>query len=82
MLLYIMLAYVILFVCIMLFLSFLAIDLCKCFLLNALSWFIDTVCLFQALFCLMHSALNIMVLPNSMFTLLFLNERAMCYLEK
>ena len=26
---------------------FFAIDFCKCFLFHALSWFIDTVCLFE-----------------------------------
>ena len=33
-----------------------------------LSWFIDTVCLFQVLFCIMHSAFNLLVFPNSMLT--------------
>ena len=54
--LYVMLAYLMLlaalynavyfhngFVCV-----FFAIDFCKCFLIHALSWFIDTVCLSQA----------------------------------
>ena len=27
--------------------AFFAIDFCKCFLFHALSWFIDSVCLFQ-----------------------------------
>ena len=50
--LYIMLAYLMLFaalsnaVCLY-NASFFAIDFCKCFLFHALSWFIDTVCLFQ-----------------------------------
>ena len=43
-------------------------------------WFIDTVCLFEVLFCIMYSAFNLLVFPNSMFTpLLLLFERAMCY---
>ena len=37
-------------VCIMFLLSFFAIDFCKCFLFHALSWFIDTVCLFKYYF--------------------------------
>ena len=39
------------------------------------------VCLFQALFCIMHIALDMMVFPNSMFTFLFY-ERVLCSLEK
>ena len=42
--LYIMLAYLMLFVCIILFL---AIDFLTAFFHHALSWFIDTACLFQ-----------------------------------
>ena len=50
MLLYVMLAYLMLFaalsnaVCLYnaFFLSFFAIDFCKCFLFHALSWFFDT----------------------------------------
>ena len=38
------------------------------FYLHVLSWFIDTVCLFHALICIMHSAFNLLVFPNSMFT--------------
>ena len=51
--LYIMLAYLMLFaalsnaVCLHNAFLFFAIDFCKCFLLHALSWFIDAVCLFQ-----------------------------------
>ena len=42
------------------------------------------VCLFHVLTCTMHSAFNLLVFPNSMFTslLLFFNERAVCSLEK
>ena len=49
-----------------------AIDFCKYFCFHALSWFIDTVCLLQILFCIMHSAYNLLVFPNSMLTLYFL----------
>ena len=46
--LYVMLAYLMLFAALSnAFYLFLAIDFCKCFLFHALSWFIDTVCLFQ-----------------------------------
>ena len=31
------------------------------FCFHALSWLIDTVCLFQVLFCVMHNAFNLMV---------------------
>ena len=51
--------------------AFFAIDFCKCFLFSCLSWFIDIVCLFQVLICIMHSALHILVFPNSMFTPFF-----------
>ena len=53
------------------------------FCFHALSWFIDTVCLFQVLFSIMHTASNLLVYPNSMLMLLFyVNERAMCSLVK
>ena len=39
---------------------------------HALSWFIDTVCLFQVLFCIMRSGFNLLVFPNSMFTPFFI----------
>ena len=56
------------------------------FYFHVLSWFIDTVCLFHVLICIMHSAFNLLVFPNSMFTPLLLffyfNERAMCSPEK
>ena len=34
------------------------------FCFHALSWVIDTVCLFQILFCIIHSAFNLLVIPN------------------
>ena len=50
---------------------------CKCFFFHTLSWVIDAVFLFQILFCIMHSAFNLLV-----FVLLcshiFYNERTMC----
>ena len=38
---------------------------------HALSWFIVTFFLFHVLICIMHSAFNLLVFPNSMFTLFF-----------
>ena len=75
-----------LFVCIMLL--FFAIDFCKMLFI-----FMLCLCLFHIFFiCIMHSAFNLFVFPNSMFTLLlfvflcfifyFFNERAMSSLEK
>ena len=49
--------------------SFFAIDFCKCFLFSCsvlVYWHI--VCLFHVLICIMHSAFNLFVFPNSMFT--------------
>ena len=44
-------------------------SICKnAFCFHALSWFIDTVSLFQVLFCIMHSAFNQLFFPNSLFT--------------
>ena len=48
---------------------------------HTLSWFIDTVCLFQTLFHIMHSAINLLVFLI-LCSHLFCNERAMCSLEK
>ena len=54
------------------------------FYFHALSLFIDTVCLFHFFISIMHSAFNLFVFPNSMFTpllffvvVVFLYERAM-----
>ena len=41
--------------------AFFAIDFCKCSLFQC--FVIDTVCLFQILFCIMHSAFNLLVFP-------------------
>ena len=90
---YIVLAYLMLFaaltnavVCIMLFF---VIDLCKCFLFSCFVFVY-----FSFLICIMHSAFNLFVFPNYMFTsllffvyfyFLFLDifyERAMSSPEK
>ena len=63
--LYTMLAYLMQFaalfnaVCIMLL--FLPLIFADAFCFHALSWVIDTVCLFLILFCFMHSAFNLLV---------------------
>ena len=92
--LYIVLAYLILFaaltnaVCLnnasffLFFFFFLfVIDLCKCFLFSCF-----VLVYFIFLICIMHSAFNLFVFPNYMFTsLLFFfcfNERAMSSPEK
>ena len=86
MLLYIMLAYLMLFtallglfVCIMLIV--LPLTLANAFCFHALSWIIDTVYLFKMLFCIMHSAINLLALLI-LCSHHFFNERAMCSLEK
>ena len=76
MLLYIMLAYLMPLaalsnaVCLnAFFLLFFAIDCCKCFLFSCFVLvYCHIVCLFHVLICIMHSALNLLVFPNSMFT--------------
>ena len=52
------------------------------FCFHAFSWFIDTVCLFQILFSIMHSAFNLLVVLILCSHRFLLNERAMCSLEK
>ena len=74
--LYIMLAYLILFVAlsnaVCLNNAFFPIYFCKCFLFSCIVLvYCHIVCLFHALTCTMHSAFNLLVFPNSMFTLLF-----------
>ena len=77
-----------LFVCIMLL--FLPLISANAFYFHALSLFIDTVCLFHFFIFIMHSAFNLFVFPNSMFTPLFFffflyiffYERAMSSPEK
>ena len=67
---YLMLLYLMLFVCIMLHFCN---DFCNCFLFSCfvlVYWHI--VCLFHVLICIMHSAFNLLVFPNSMFTPLLL----------
>ena len=50
---------------------------------HALAWVIDTVCLLQILYGIMHSGFNLLVflIWCSQYFCLF-NERAMCSLEK
>ena len=80
---YLMLLYLMLFVCVMLL--FFAIDFCKCFLF---SWFVlvywNIVCLFHVLICFMHSAFNLLVFHNSMFTplLLIFLLKGLCALRR
>ena len=59
-----------LFVCIMLL--FLPLIFANAFYFHALSLFIDTVRLFHFFICIMHSAFNLFVFPNTMFTPLLL----------
>ena len=66
--LYIVLAYLMLFAALT-NASFFAIDFCKCFLFSCfvfVYWHI--VCLFHFFISIMHSAFNLFVFPNSMFT--------------
>ena len=47
---------------------FFAIDFCKCFLFSCFVLvYGHIVCLFNVLVCIMHSAFNLLVFPNSMF---------------
>ena len=68
--LYIVLAYLMLFaaitnaVCLNNAFFFFFIYLCKCI------FFMLCLCLFHFFFCIMHSAFNLFVFPNYMFTLL------------
>ena len=77
MLLYIVLAYLMLFaaltnaVCLN-NASFFVIDLCKCFLFSCF------LCLFHFFICIMHSAFNLFVFPNYMFTSLSLFFFCVC----
>ena len=48
--------------------SFLPLICANAFHFHALSWLIDTVCLFHALICVMHSPFTQLVFPNSLFT--------------
>ena len=79
--LYIVLAYIMLFaalctaVCLYnasSFSFFLPLIFANAFCFHALSWFVDTVCLFQVCFSIMRSAFNLLVFPNSMFTPFFI----------
>ena len=49
--------------------SFFAIDFCKCFLFSCFVFvYRHIVCLFIFFLSIMHSAFNLFVFPNSMFT--------------
>ena len=48
--------------------SFLPLISANAFYFHALSLFIDTDCLFHFFISIMHSAFNLFVFPNSMFT--------------
>ena len=70
--------------------SFFAIDFCKCFLFSRFVFVYGHIAyLFHFLISIMHSAFNLFVFPNSMFTPLFflllcflLYERPMSSPEK
>ena len=52
---------------------FFAIDFCKCFLFSCFVFvYCHIVCLFHFFISIMHSAFNLFVFPNSMFTPLLL----------
>ena len=68
-----------LFVCIILF--FLPLIFANVLCFHALCLVIDTVCLFHVLFCITHSAFNLLVFLI-LCSHLFLNEGAMCSLVK
>ena len=61
--------------------SFFPLTFANSFCFVALSLIIDTACLFQILFCIMHSSFNLLVFLILCFTP-FYYERAMCSLEK
>ena len=77
-LLYIMLAYLMLFAALsnaarLHNASFFSVYFCKCFLFSCFVLvYCHIVYLFHALTCTMHSAFNLLVFPNSMFTSLLL----------
>ena len=62
--------------------SFLPFISANAFCFHVLSWFIDIQFVYVMYFFFMHSAFNLLVFPNSMFTLFFFIERAMCSPEK
>ena len=96
--LYIVLAYLMLYIVLAYLMLFAALSNAVClynasflptisaipFYFHVLSWFIDTVCLFHVLICIMHSAFNLLVFHNSMFTpwLFFLLLKGLCALRR
>ena len=51
------------------------------FAIYLLIFFSFLVCLYQILFCIMHSAFNLLIFPNFMFTPFFYSDTAMCSLD-
>ena len=87
-LLYIMLAYLMLFaalsnaVCLYYASSFFSIYFCKCFLFSCFVLvYCHIVCLLHVFTCTMHSAFNLLVFHNFMFTSLFL-MKGLCALRR
>ena len=73
--LYIMLAYLMLFAALSNAVCLYNASFCKCFLFSCFVLvYLHIVCLFQILICIMHSAFNLLVFPNSMFTPIFLKK--------
>ena len=61
--------------------AFLLLIFANAFCFHTLSWFIDTVCLFQVLFCTMHSAFNMMVFSKFyVHTIFYLFMKGLCAL--
>ena len=86
MLLYIVLAYLMLFAAlsnaVCLYVVFFTIDFCKCFLFSCFVLvYCHIVCLFHVFICIMHSAFNLLVFHNSMFTPFFFFE-GLCALQR
>ena len=54
--------------------AFFLLIFANAFCFHALSWFFDAVSLFQVSFCIMRSAFNLLVFPNSMFTPFFMRK--------
>ena len=62
------------------FLSFLPLIYANAFCFHAFSWFIEKY-FFQVLFCIQHSAFNLLVFPNSMLTPFFIMKE-LCIRKK
>ena len=69
-------------VCMVHLVLFFSIDFCKYFFFSCFVLvYCHIGCLFHVFICIMHSAFNLLVFPNSMF-LVFFDGRSMCSLEK